>query len=148
MRGLWIGLFCALIWLPAQAREAPWRVDGAMTINVWQAKHLYDHGALFIDVRPAREWGWGHVHGAVHLDLADRFAALAMAHWPRQMPLVIYCDSDVCLRSALASHLAVSWGYEQVFYFRGGYFAWQLLDYPMGKGQEGEGRLAISVGGR
>src|SRR5690606_9699837 len=101
----------------------------------WHAKHLYDHGAMFIDVRPSREWGWGHVHGAVHLDLADRFSALALPHWPRELPLVIYCDSEVCPRSALAAHLAVSWGYQRVFYFRGGYFAWQLFDYPQGKGQ-------------
>jgi rhodanese-related sulfurtransferase len=138
MRGLLVVLLCAVVWLPVQAREAPLVVDGAVTINVLQAKYLYDRGALFIDVRPSREWGWGHVRGAVHLDLANRFAALAMTHWPRHMPLVIYCDSEVCLRSALASHLAVSWGYERVFYFRGGYFAWQLFDFPLGKGQERE----------
>ena len=32
----------------------------------------------------------------------------------------------------------MSWGYKQVFYFRDGYFAWQLLDFPLGKGVEGE----------
>ena len=45
---------------------------------------------------------------------------------PRELPLVIYCDSEVCPRGALAAALAVEWGYEQVFYFREGYFAWQL----------------------
>lgn len=144
MRGVFALLLCLALWPPAQATEAPMGVEGAITVNVWQAKHLYDHGALFVDVRPAREWGWGHVRGAVHLDLAGRFAALALPHWPRQIPLVLYCDSEVCLRSALAAHLAVSWGYQQVFYFRGGYFAWQLLDYPLGKGQAGEA-VAISA---
>lgn len=113
-------------------------VEGAITVNVLQAKYLYDRGALFIDIRPSREWGWGHVRGAMHLELADQFGALARPHWPRQMPLVIYCDSEVCPQSALAAHLAVSWGYLQVFYFRDGFFAWQLLDFPLGKGQEGE----------
>ena len=137
MRSLVVLLLCGVVWLPlTHAQEAPLRVDGAITINAWQAKRLYDYGVLFIDVRPLREWGWGHVRGAVHLDLADRFGALAMPHWPRQIPLVIYCESDVCLRSALAAHLAVSWGYQQVFYFRSGYFAWQLLDYPLAKGVE------------
>ncbi|MGA6106401.1 rhodanese-like domain-containing protein [Pseudomonas solani] len=136
--------FLLLCVLPlAQAEEAPLRVKGATTVNVLQAKRLYDYGALFIDVRPSAEWSWGHVHGAVHLDLADRFAGLAMPHWPRHVPLVIYCDSDVCPRGALAAQLAVSWGYKQVFYFREGYFAWQLLDFPLGKGAEGE-VLALS----
>ncbi|HWV08734.1 MAG TPA: rhodanese-like domain-containing protein, partial [Pseudomonas sp.] len=62
-------------------------------------------------------------------------------------PLVIYCDSEVCPRSALASHLAVTWGYQQVFYFRSGYFAWQLLDYPLGKGQATQA-LAFTTEGR
>lgn len=138
MRGVLVLLLCGLFWLPVQAREAPLRVEGAMTVNVLQAKYLYDRGAVFIDVRPSREWGWGHVRGALHLDLADRFGSLARPHWPRQMPVVIYCDSEVCPHSALAVHLAVSWGYLHVFYFREGYFAWQLLDFPLGKGRVGE----------
>lgn len=144
MHTRWVLLLWILLCPVAQGQEAPQAVDGAMTIDVRQAKYLYDRGAMFVDVRPAREWGWGHVHGAVHLDLANRFSALALPHWPREMPLVIYCDSEVCPRSALAAHLAVSWGYQRVFYFRGGYFAWQLFDLPQGKGQEGE-VVAISV---
>ncbi|MBU3056700.1 rhodanese-like domain-containing protein [Pseudomonas indica] len=133
-------LLVLLVALPlyGQAQEAPLEVKGAVTVNVEQAKRLYDLGAVFIDVRPSREWSWGHVHGAVHLDLAERFSGLAMPHWPRGIPLVIYCDSEVCPRGALAAALAVEWGYEQVFYFREGYFAWQLYDLPQGKGLAGE----------
>lgn len=137
MHALLVLLVWGLVWLPVQAQEAPLRVEGAMTVNVLQAKYLYDRGAVFIDVRPSREWGWGHVRGALHLDLNEQFAALAKPHWPRQMPLVIYCDSEVCPNSAQAAHLAVGWGYLRVFYFRGGYFAWQLFDFPLDKGQAG-----------
>lgn len=122
----------------ANAQEAPMQVAGAMTVNVLQARYLYERGVVFVDVRPTREWTWGHIHGALHLDLLGRFDDLAQPHWPRQAPLVIYCDSDVCLQSAEAVRRAVSWGYRQVFYFREGFFAWQLLDFPQGKGLEGE----------
>ncbi len=131
-----------LLWLLAfaqvQAEEAPLQVVGARTVNVLQAKRLYDYGVLFIDVRATREWSWGHVYGAVHLDLADRFGSLELERLPRNVPLVLYCDSEVCPSAALATQLAVKWGYRQVFYFRGGYFAWQLFDFPLGKGAEGE----------
>lgn len=147
MRAHWVFLLGIWLGATAQAQEAPQVVEGAMTINARQAKILYDYGALFVDVRASREWEWGHVEGAVHLDLADRFSALSQPHWPREYPLVIYCDSEVCPRSALASHLAVTWGYQQVFYFRSGYFAWQLLDYPLGKGQATQA-LAFTSGGR
>ncbi len=87
-----------------------------MTINVHQAKRLYDLGAVFVDVRPVREWSWGHVYGAVHLDLQDGFQGLAQPQWPRQVPLVVYCDSEVCPSGAEAARMAVDWGYVQVFY--------------------------------
>lgn len=135
-----VGLLLLLyVLLPvAEAREAPLQVDGAVTVNALQARQLYEHGVLFIDVRAPREWSWGHVHGALHMALDGRFADLAEASWPRQMPMVLYCDSEVCPDSAEAVRRAVSWGYQQVYYFRTGYFAWQLLDFPQGKGEEGE----------
>ncbi|SEH96834.1 Rhodanese-related sulfurtransferase [Stutzerimonas xanthomarina] len=117
------------------AAEAPAEVDGAMTINVYQARQLHALGAVFIDVRPRREWSWGHVEGAVHMNLAREFIGLSRTEWPRSVPLVVYCDSEVCPASAEAVRLAVEWGYQQVFYFREGYFAWMLADFPQEKDQ-------------
>lgn len=130
-------LFCLLSSSPmlAVAHEAPADVRGAMTVNVFQAKRLHELGAVFIDVRPNREWSWGHVSGAVHLDLSRDFFDLSHHEWPRSVPLVVYCDSEVCPASAEAVRLAVGWGYEQVFYFREGYFAWLMQDFPLEKGR-------------
>lgn len=143
MRRLLVLLASCLLCQPLMAQEAPLQVSGAITVNVMQAKHLHDHGALFIDVRPAREWGWGHVQGAVHLDLHGRFPGLAEASLPRETPLVIYCDSEVCAQSAVAVEQAVRWGYTRVFYSRGGYFVWQLFDLPSSK-EAADQRLAVS----
>lgn len=131
-------LVCLLLAGALQAAEAPLEVAGATTVNALQARQLYEFGVLFIDVRPAREWSWGHVHGALHLELDGRFIELAEADWPRGMPIVLYCDSEVCPQGAEAARRAVRWGFQHVYYFRSGYFAWQLLDFPLGKGHEGE----------
>lgn len=129
-----LALCCLLMGpLVAWAYEAPLEVPGAMTVNTYQAKRLYDLGAVFVDVRPSREWGWGHIEGALHLDLERGFAGLALAELPRTVPLVVYCDSEVCPSGAEAVRLAVDWGYQQVFYFRQGYFAWMLEDLPLSK---------------
>lgn len=135
LRILMACLFAYPAWL--SAAEAPAEVEGAMTINVFQARQLHELGAVFIDVRPIREWRWGHVEGAVHMSLAGEFYRLSQPDWPRTMPLVIYCNSEVCPASAEGVRLAVTWGYEQVFYFRQGYFAWVLADLPQEKGQHG-----------
>ncbi|MCQ4294814.1 rhodanese-like domain-containing protein [Pseudomonas stutzeri] len=139
MRCILVLLFCVVSSAAVQAAEAPENVDGAMTVNVFQAKRLHDLGAVFIDVRSDRQWLWGHVEGAVHFDLASDFVNLAAREWPRELPLVIYCDSEICPRSAEAVRMAVAWGYKQVFYFRSGYFAWQLHDYPQITGEDRAG---------
>lgn len=135
--------------VPVMAQQVPETIMGASTINVLQARILYEQGALFVDVRPQREWSWGHVQGATHLDIDSRFAQLATAAIARDTPLVVYCDSDVSLRSAEAVRKAVSWGYSQVYFFRSGYFAWQLVDFPLDKGKSDDSQLyAMSGGGR
>ena len=140
-------LFCLLLVSGVDAAEAPLVVKGATTVNAIQARQLHELGGLFIDVRPAREWAWGHVHGALHLELNGHFATLAEPAWPRSMPIVLYCDSEVCPHSAQAAQRAVGWGFQQVYYFRSGYFAWQLLDFPLGKGRE-NAMLALIPEGR
>ena len=139
------GLLLALVMSSLHAAESPVEVAGAMTVNSAQAKRLHELGAVFVDVRPTRQWSWGHVWGAVHLDLAGNFAEMGNQAWPRQVPLVVYCDSEVCPHSAEAARRAVGWGFQQVYYFRSGYFAWQLLDFPQGKGSAGE-MLAFNPG--
>lgn len=129
-------LFFVLVPAGVQAGEAPDSVAGALTVNIAQARQLHELGAIFVDVRPEREWAWGHIQGALHLDLATRFQSLASADLPRHAPLVVYCDSEVCTSGALAAQMAIAWGYEQVFYFREGYFAWQLADLPQASGAE------------
>lgn len=129
-----LALLLCLAPLSGVAQEAPSEVSGALTVNAYQARRLHEVGAVFVDVRSPREWSWGHVQGAVHLELATRFGTLADSQLPRAVPLVIYCDSDLCPGSAQAARMAVGWGYRQVFYFRDGYFAWQLEDFPQEKG--------------
>lgn len=120
------------------AHDAQARARKVVTVDLEQAMVLYQQGAVFIDIRPGREWSWGHVYGAVHLDLYDEFGNLEEKRWPRNIPLVIYDDSALSQNSQEAARLAVAWGYRQVFCFQGGYFAWQLADLPQGKGLVGE----------
>lgn len=131
-------LLVGVIWLPLslQAAEAPEAVSGAMTIDAQEAKYLHDLGAVFIDVRDEVDWQMGHIEGAIHLDFQDEFNKLYHANIEQKsIPIVIYCNGTDCLRSAYASAISAMWGFTQVYYFRGGYFAWMLEDYPMNTGQ-------------
>lgn len=129
---LGISLFVVALLAPvAYASEAPYLVSGAKTIDVGEAKYLYDGGALFLDVRSETEWDIGHVSGAVHLDLSSGFEALFSASADeKDTPIVIYSNSSESLRAAFASAVSVQWGFSNVFFFRDGYYSWVASDYP------------------
>ena len=113
------------------ANEAIQRIQGVTTVSAEQALTLHQEGALFIDVRNYGEWMWGHIEGALHLDLREDFNERYMSEkMDAHKTLVLYCESPLCFRSAVASFLISMWGFENVYYFRDGYFSWLARDYP------------------
>ncbi len=113
--------------------EAPKTVVGAETIGLERALDLYHKGAVFIDVRDKESWKYGHIEGAVHLDFNDdEFVILYVSDaLDKETPIVFYCDSPLSTTGAMASFFAASWGYENVHFFREGYYAWLASDMPM-----------------
>lgn len=125
---------------PALAASENWRspetVEGTTTITASEAKKLFDDGAVFIDVRNPRFFASGHIPGAHHLDLKKAFDQQAVAAIAdKHAPLVIYCSGVMCSRSYRGSEKAVSWGYTQVKYFRGGIADWKEAGYPVTEAQ-------------
>jgi len=107
-------------------------IEGANTVDAFQALKLFEQGATFIDVRNDYQFQLGHIRSAVHLDLKRDFNDLYLIETlDRDIPIVIYCNSAQCYRSAVATFLAVNWGYENVHYFKDGYFTWLALDLPV-----------------
>ena len=103
-----------------------------VTVDVFQAKQLFDRGAVFIDVRNVNEWRIGHITNAVHLDFVRDFENIrSLQGIDEETPLVMYCSSSECLLSAYASAVSAFWGFKKVFYFRDGYFSWMLQDFPV-----------------
>jgi rhodanese-related sulfurtransferase len=120
------------IWVSSvQANESIESIQGVTTVSAEQALALHQDGALFIDVRNYTEWMWGHIEGALHLDLRENFNEGYMSgKLDAHKTLVLYCESPLCFRSAVASFLISMWGFENVYYFRDGYFSWLARDYP------------------
>ena len=126
------GVLWLLCSVASWADYSPLGVTGAKTVNAFEAKALFDRDAIFIDVRNKEEWQVGHIEGAIHLDFQNDFAKLYRAKGvERETPIVLYCSSTNCLRSAYAAAVSVYWGFSNVYYFRSGFFAWMLEDYPV-----------------
>ncbi len=83
---------------------------------------------MWIDARPADEFGHGHIPGAVLLntDEWDRLLGPALTSWRPGRRLVVYCSKLTCGASReVARRLREEAGLKNVFVLSGGWEAWQ-----------------------
>ena len=117
--------------LTAHAQELPLTVEGATTITANVAKTLHDRGVPFVDVRGNDLFKASHVPGATHLELFTAFDESNLLEVAaKDEEVVIYCEGPGCKRSSKACIKAVSWGFEKVYYFRGGLPEWRAAGLP------------------
>jgi len=127
--------------------KTPTTVPGAKTILTEELKAMLDspnppllldvlaggtrksviRGATYIGSRA----GDGNVFFAEKRDFARMLSAITNGDKNRQV--VFYCLSSECWLSYNASIRAVSEGYQNVLYYRGGVYAWQAAGYPLEK---------------
>lgn len=125
------GLGAAALALPlaATARDAiaatPETVRGAWTIGAEEALALHGDGVPFIDVRSTAAFEVGHVPGA-RLLAFQQFRRRVLAELvDTNAPFVVYNAGAMCPRGAVCTLRAVSWGFAEVRFFRGGFAAWR-----------------------
>ncbi len=115
-----------------ETAESPIEVDGATTVDVAEAKALYDRSVLFVDVRSLVDWNIGHIPEAAHLELQKVFSEAALLKLvAKDGEVVIHCEGPKCLRSSKACAKAAAWGFTRVYYFRDGFPAWRAAGYPV-----------------
>lgn len=133
LSGVLITAVMALMPGLAHGKEAaPLTVDGASTVNVAQAKALFDQGAVFIDPRGDADWDAGRIPGAIHLAFNGGLTEESLAEVVgRDEPVVFYCNGVKCGLSSKACTKAVSWGFTNVYYFREGFPGWETAGYPI-----------------
>jgi TolB-like protein/rhodanese-related sulfurtransferase len=113
-------------------------VEGVPTIDVETAKEIWERSATFVDVRDRLAFNAGHVPGAIHLDLHVDFTEERLNEFVgRNETVAISCWGENCPYAAHACAMAVTWGYTQVVYFRGGFVAWSAAGYPVEGAQNG-----------
>jgi hydroxyacylglutathione hydrolase len=88
-----------------------------------EVNRLLQSGHLVLDVRPAKDFGAGHVPGALNIGLGGQFASWAGTLIPMGTPLILVSDSDEAVDEALMRLARV--GVETVGGFlEGGMDAW------------------------
>ncbi len=113
-------------------------VKGATTIDASKAKVLYDRGALFVDI--TSPWFANRIPGARFLEwwssegwLFNEVTLGELAS--KDEEIVIYASRHGGRWALMASALAVSWGFNNIYHFPGGLDAWKTADYPVETGK-------------
>ncbi len=111
-------------------------VEGATEIDISTAKGMLDRGVKFVDVRGKRWWKEGHIPGASSLKYATEGTLLEIVD--KNQEVVFYCDCDVgsatCNLSPTSSARAVTWGFQNVYYFTNSH-EWEPAGYPIEKAE-------------
>jgi len=86
---------------------------------------------IIIDARVAGDRKHGFIEGSVSLpDEQTNCASLARIIPKKNSPTLIYCNGIHCGRSVISSRIALSCGYTNLYWFRGGYEEWTAKNYP------------------
>ena len=120
----------------------PRQLPGATVVSASEVADLMKKGATLFDTRSAEEYNSRHIQGAKLLPYVEKsrkevgFDAkqdkfdLAKAVPDRNAPLVFACNGAECWKSYKACLRAITSGYKQVYWFRGGFPEWNLAGLP------------------
>jgi rhodanese-related sulfurtransferase len=113
---------------------APDSIPGAVIVSAEQVIELIlaKPELVIIDSRKKSEFTKGHIESAVNLlNTSLRQDDLQAACPDKSTPIVFYCNGTRCLRSSDAVRKAMDWGYQNVFWFRGGWKEWTDKRLPV-----------------
>ena len=115
-----------------KTKQGYFEVTGATTIDAKGAQGLHDRGVKFVDVRAAKGFVAGHTPGAFNLDVATELSRDSLSRIVgKDEEFVLSCHGKTCGDSAYASAKALIWGFKRVYYFAGGFPAWEEAGYPV-----------------
>jgi rhodanese-related sulfurtransferase len=136
-----LGLYST--WLPASRREpAPAGPVGSEIplIRLDRARELWQEpSVVFLDVRSATDYLFGHIPGAVSLpetEFETQFPALK-ERLQRAQTLVVYCKSPDCGLSLWAAIRLRNEGFTQVVIYPGGWNDWFNRGLPVAREKAG-----------
>ncbi len=115
------------------AAEAPLLIPGTTKVS---AEELLDIAAktpdlFIIDARIRADRLQGYIEGSISLpDIETNCTSLARVIPKKNAVVFFYCNGVKCGRSVRSSRIALKCGYNNIYWFRGGYAEWTAKNYP------------------
>ena len=113
--------------------NVPDQIDGATKLTAEQVIELIlsKPDLLLIDSRKKAEYIKGHIEGAINIlntQLTQKRLHKLVTN--KSSPVIFYCNGHQCMRSAASVKMALSWGYNNIYWFRGGWQEWSEKRLP------------------
>ncbi len=115
------------------ADEAPLLIPGTTKVS---AEAFLDIVAktpelFIIDARIPADRMQGYIEGSISLpDIETNCASLARVIPKKNAVVFFYCNGVKCGRSVKSSRIALKCGYNNIYWFRGGFAEWTDKNYP------------------
>jgi rhodanese-related sulfurtransferase len=129
-------VFLAMLMHPAFAEKqsVPESIDGTSRVTAEEVIELVGKqpDLVIIDARKVSDHEKGFIEGSISLpDTETTPESLASHVASKDTPVLFYCNGVKCGRSVKSAEKAVSWGYKNVHWFRGGWEEWIEKGYPV-----------------
>jgi rhodanese-related sulfurtransferase len=135
--GSGIAIFLSLVLLisPLAAEEVktPDTIKGSVLVSAEDLIDLVDRipNLIVIDSRIPGDRKQGYIEGSVSLPDVDTTCETLKKQIPKtDLPILFYCNGVKCGRSAKAVKIALSCGYNNIYWFRGGFKEWLAKGFP------------------
>ena len=147
IKAKWVKLFPLSLALvlgtaPAYSAEkpdvSPNDIPGVIKVDAEEVLQLVEQlpKLIVIDARIASDRQQGFIEDSVSLpDIQTDCLTLARIVPNKTTPLLLYCNGPKCGRSAKSAQIALTCGYNRLYWFRGGFEEWRAKDYPVVKNQ-------------
>ena len=115
------------------APKSPEAIDGTTKVTAEGFIELVesDPSLVVIDSRIPGDRKQGYVEGSISLpDIDTTCDTLAKNIPEKKSATLFYCNGVKCGRSAKAVKVALSCGYSNIYWFRGGFEEWLAKGYP------------------
>ena len=130
---LYICLAGSLFLASAWAAKSPESIEGTVKVTAEGFIDLVEKipNLTVIDSRIPGDRKQGFVEGSLSLpDVDTTCDSLKKVISKKNAPTLFYCNGVKCGRSAKAIKIALSCGYSNIYWFRGGFEEWLEKGYP------------------
>lgn len=113
--------------------DTPLQIPGTTKVLAEDILRLAEKNSdlLIIDARIHSDRKHGYIEDSISLpDIDTNCASLAKIIPTKKAHVLFYCNGVKCGRSEKSSRIALKCGYNNIYWFRGGYEEWKAKKFP------------------